>query len=30
MTLAMMLALGHWDELALHLRAACAGGNEGR
>jgi alkylhydroperoxidase/carboxymuconolactone decarboxylase family protein YurZ len=29
MTLAMMLALGHWDELALHLRAACAGGNEG-
>src|SRR4051794_15158161 len=28
-TLAMMLALGHWDELALHLRAACAGGNGG-
>jgi 4-carboxymuconolactone decarboxylase len=29
MTLAMMLALGHWEELAMHLRAACVGGNEG-
>ncbi len=29
MTLAMMLALGHWDEFAMHLRAACAGGTEG-
>jgi 4-carboxymuconolactone decarboxylase len=29
MTLAMMLALGHWEEFTMHLRAACAGGNEG-
>src|SRR5918911_5272993 len=29
MTLAMMLSLGHWDELAMHLRAACAGGSDG-
>ena len=29
MTLAMMLSLGHCDELAMHLRAACAAGNEG-
>jgi 4-carboxymuconolactone decarboxylase len=29
MTLAMMLALGHWDELAMHVRAACAGDTDG-
>jgi 4-carboxymuconolactone decarboxylase len=28
-TLAMMLALGHWDELAMHVRAASTPGNDG-
>jgi 4-carboxymuconolactone decarboxylase len=30
MTLSMMLALGHWDEFQMHVRAALQAGDLGR